>query len=329
MLHGFSLDGVNLGQLGAPVTVEQCVKDTGMPAADCQRLLLELIDVPNGYAIVARSALMVYGTYKCAALLQAEGVPMVVGTPACAWAVQKIGDGLDYLFTRLFSDQAPTIRTLRFGSEGVFWRKISSASELEPGETFFSKGSYGLPYSWAELNLAILKQDGQAARVALIPCARLPYTGERTSCRDSDGVRRPTRVTAPFFLPAFYKKADQFPDLPPPGAGGRPQIMNVGPLALIAAQPGAQYPAGSITAYDPAIAAYRVAAPLGLSGTATYREVATVASKPAGAALVPLPTYQAQTGTRPWYRSWKVWAGVGLGAAAVGGGALALRRRRR
>lgn len=103
---------------------------------------------------------------------------------------------------------------------------------------------------------------------------------------------------------------------PSPGAG--------------AAAPPSPYPAGSIAAFDPQIQRYRVAVPrfagLGSLSAPQYAEVALRADKPAGVKLVPIATYQSQTGNQPWYKKWQTYAIAG-GILALGGGAYALSRR--
>lgn len=80
---------------------------------------------------------------------------------------------------------------------------------------------------------------------------------------------------------------------------------------------------GTIAAFDPKRGAYRVAVPglPGLSAPAAFTEVSASATKPDGAQIVPLKTFEAQTGTaKPWYKKPLVLGGIAAGVLVVGGG---------
>lgn len=94
-----------------------------------------------------------------------------------------------------------------------------------------------------------------------------------------------------------------------------------------------RYPAGTITALDPKIGSYRIAIPvgatLGAADAVTHTETASAATVPEGVTQVPLPEFQAKTGTLPWYRKPWVWAATGGGVLILGGGAYYAFRRKR
>ena len=90
-----------------------------------------------------------------------------------------------------------------------------------------------------------------------------------------------------------------------------------------------QYPTDSITAYDAAIAKWRVAVPVGLQGP-SHTEVGLEDQAPAGVTKVSLSMYKRSTGTTPpWYENWVVWAAIGGGVLVVGGGTILILRRRK
>lgn len=106
-----------------------------------------------------------------------------------------------------------------------------------------------------------------------------------------------------------------------------------------------RYPAGSIAAYDVKLKRYRIAIPVGtqlnimglgavgtpqgLAAAASHFEVETTENAPPMVAVVPVTTFQKQTGTLPVYKNPVFWTAVGVSAVAVGGGSYAVYRRRR
>lgn len=115
------------------------------------------------------------------------------------------------------------------------------------------------------------------------------------------------------------------PPLPQPSGSGAASAL-VARMATGTMVP--SYPKGSIAAFDPKLAKYRIAAPVaGLSGfgAAAFRQVATSSTVPTGVRMVTMSEFESETGTRPWYKSWKTYAIAG-GVAVVGVGGYMLLR---
>lgn len=86
------------------------------------------------------------------------------------------------------------------------------------------------------------------------------------------------------------------------------------------------YPAGTIAA-QAAPSLYRIAVPTGLGSLgASYQEIATSTSPPAGARIVTLAVFEKETGQRPWYKRWQTYA-IGGGVAVAATGAYVFLRR--
>jgi hypothetical protein len=147
----------------------------------------------------------------------------------------------------------------------------------------------------------------------LLSSGRTSY--ERSHCRQTG---MPKCYTATYC---------QLPGTPEPtvpsGAAGAAWGVRAGAPA-----PAAGYPSGSIAAFDTTVGKYRIAVPAGLSGEVTHREVALVASRPAGVSLVPFDMYKRATGQAAWYKDWRTYAVAG-GVAVLGAGAYLVIRKRR
>lgn len=136
-------------------------------------------------------------------------------------------------------------------------------------------------------------------------------------------------------------------DLPTGGrtAGGAPTgkgiktAISISPGAVAAAAAAAaagKYPVGTLTAFSPKLAAWRVAVPVGstlgaaVSLGAAYNELAPVKDKPAGAEVVTESDIDAKTGALPFYKNWRYLVPIGgvVLAGAVATFFLARRRRR-
>lgn len=129
----------------------------------------------------------------------------------------------------------------------------------------------------------------------------------------------------------------------PPGAPPMPPVPGGGTAALTQAYPmmfakanfsvfkpkapaAPALPSGTIAAFDAKRGGYRVAIPAGLSGPALFTEVGVQATKPAGAQLVDLKTFESETGATPWFKKPVVLGGIGLGVLALVAGGYAITR---
>jgi hypothetical protein len=345
--EGVSFEGAELGA-DETVSVASCQRSTGLTAEQCGEFMalanLPAVDPVSSMIIrgAVRAAILTYGTKACAAAAQGQGVPGPLAKPACAWMIGKIMPAVSRVL-ELVGEPVTLKAEALWGPP--FSRPCASAAELRPGEHFVP-ASPARP-SRCSLNVAVLRpRDKPVAAMVYIPCERMPkgalqdvFPRAIAFCRNRDGRTTPTGLKTPTNSPGFYTERFK------PDAGYWPSMLETWPytddlsmqaMSVAAMAPlerfasvGAQtFPAGSIAAFDPAIKAYRIAAPVGLSGAA-YREVATAKIQPSGVTMVSLPTYQEQTGTRPWFKNWKIWAGVGAGIAVLAGTGYAVSRLRR
>ncbi len=250
------------GELGVTPqdVVRQCESQLHIPPELCQ----QLFQVAGGdigiYYILIRAALIKGGTAACTTALADVGVPIVVGAPACKWAVEKL---VKAWLETLPKMGAPTFYSLYAkGVEGIHWRRCDSPSNLMPGE-HFRQASGGLP-NRCLLNIAILQKEGIPLSIVYIPCEWLRAGGATKSiCRDRDGAVRESGIRSPLYAAGFYGKrlSDAWPDQfeQEPWDSPRERIRAMLPTFAPATDIFLfEYPAGSMAIFDPNIEQYRI-----------------------------------------------------------------------